>query len=136
MYGTLSEVSSSLESLSLVGNALVGSIPKSIQQSSSLTDLQLSLNRLSGTLNKDAFQYLPRNSTISLFSNRLSGDIPKSMDSFNKNNANILTGNLFYCSTDGPSSNLKNHETYSCGTSSIDFYEYIYIVLSKVTGFF
>lgn len=71
LYGNLSEVSSTLHSLSVMGNVLVGSIPKSIQMSSKLTDLQLSLNRFSGTLLHDAFKNLPRESTIQFYANRI-----------------------------------------------------------------
>jgi len=125
LNGKLSEVTPSLVSLSLVGNLLVGSVPKSIQLSSTLTDLQLSLNRLEGTLHNFAFENLPLNSTTQLYSNRLSGNIPKSMDSFKKNNADILTGDLFYY-VDSPPSNMKNYKTYSCGSNSINFYETFY----------
>jgi hypothetical protein len=66
-----------MTSLSLVGNLLLGTIPKSVQNSSTLNSLQLSLNRLSGTLINNAFVNMPSNSTIDLSSNRISGDISK-----------------------------------------------------------
>jgi hypothetical protein len=130
LYGTLGEVGANMVSLSLVGNQLFGNLPVSLQGSSRLNYLQLSLNRLSGTLTSDAFLDMANNSIIDLYSNRISGTIPSSMSNFGKgldDKPNILTGNVFYCKYGARYKNLEDYDTYSCGSSAIDFFQYIYV---------
>jgi hypothetical protein len=127
LYGSLGEIGPKMMSLSLVGNLLRGTVPNSVQTSSTLNNLQLSINRFSGILRDDAFANMPSDSTINLYSNRLSGNISKvkSLGKFSKK-VDILTGNLFSCYDDKAPDNDARHDTYSCGTSSFDYYKYVY----------
>jgi hypothetical protein len=105
-----------------------------MQQSSSLTNIQLSLNRLDGVLEDDAFQRMPPDATLELFANRISGDLPSYLyDTDNKginpfNQTNILNGNLFTCSK--PPDVDEKSGSYSCGSSSIDAYKWVYLVVA------
>ena len=95
--GSISSVNSlavHLVDLSLSNNILTDSIPNSIQERN-WTQLDLSNNRLSGTLQSSSFLNLISDSALFLHDNRLSGSIPATIK--NTLNISVLTGNLFGC---------------------------------------
>ncbi len=122
LYGSLGEINvdGNLTSISVIGNLLTGPIPESIQKSSSLINVQLSLNGLTGTLIDGAFQNMKQPN--SKLENRMSGEVPPYL--YNKilengtyclnhtkqnstckpflNGINILNGNLFKCENQSP----------------------------------
>ena len=120
-------ISKSLTQLSLANNALQGTIPFGIQ-SRSWVDLDLSFNKLSGTL-MSSFSSININSTVNLQINRLSGTIPESFlvdNDANVGSINMLDGNIFACQDLFGSNEKKlpkhdpNHEIYSCGSDVIN----------------
>jgi Leucine-rich repeat (LRR) protein len=124
---SLTNISSSLTDLSLSYNQLTGTIPMVIQNRS-WTNLDLSYNRLTGTL----FSSIPSisaDAALTLQVNRLSGAIPSSL--FAARNISILNGNLFSC--DFQETNLPSHdsdyEEYSCGSSTVNDLIYSWLLL-------
>ncbi|KAG5582276.1 hypothetical protein H5410_052903 [Solanum commersonii] len=68
--------SSVLETLYLSNNHLNGSIPRSIFKLNRLSQLSLSSNSFSGTINIEAVNGLPRLTTLDLSDNKIEGEIP------------------------------------------------------------
>ena len=100
-----------------------------IYSSKNMLDLKMSLNRLSGTLASDAFSSFLPNSTVWLYSNRISGNIPSSMiDTIH--HFNVLEGNLFSCID--PPINDENSGSYECGSNSINEYKYFFIAVGII----
>ena len=113
------QMTDSLVDLSLSQNMLTGSIPSYIQERAWRT-LDLSHNRMSGTLRSyDGTEY-SNVSSISMSSNRLSGRIPSYLRSLSR--VVVLEGNSFDCLYDR--SDLPLHDTsrgtYECGSKSFD----------------
>ncbi|VFQ89529.1 unnamed protein product [Cuscuta campestris] len=73
-----SSLPSTVQTLSLSGNQLSGSITDTISTLGLVTDLSLSNNRLTGSI-PDAFQQLPALTNLNLSGNNLSGQLPPSM---------------------------------------------------------
>ncbi len=82
----------------------------------------MAFNRLSGSLLENSFESYPLNSSIDFHYNRLSGDIAPRLTEITS--VDILEGNVFVCVE--PPNNDKNHNTYSCGSSTVNFYQIIY----------
>jgi hypothetical protein len=120
-------ISSSLSDLSLSHNQLTGTIPLSIQERSWI-NLDLSYNKLTGTLSS-SFSSYDSESSLSLDINRLSGDIPSSL--LSASNINILAGNMFEC--DSSHDDLPSHDSkvndYSCGSDVVNASIYTWISL-------
>lgn len=134
-----------LESLHLSGNGITGSLSQSIVVSSTLQDLSLSHNSLSGTipfviqerkwkqlqLSNNKFQgvlskyipYMDSNYSIEYNENRISGFIPNSLHLMK--NIKILSGNIFFCSIYNSHLNLpiydSNLNNYQCGGNNFKF---------------
>ena len=140
---SLTSISSNLNDLTLSHNLLVGTIPDYIQNRIWKT-LELSNNRLSGTLSIDQFSHnggsnrsdsvssinsidVNNNVSISLTNNRLSGKIPSSFQSLLK--LNILEGNKFTCSFDRHelSSHDSHRSTYECGSNIFNILCYLWL---------
>ena len=128
---------SHLRTLDLSQNRISGSIPKSIKQFVCFEELELSYNHLTGTFDDTAWFVndssrasareecgLSRNDSsepsVSLQSNRLSGNIP---DSFKyAANIDILDGNMFSCDSSGSDLPIHdpNKDSYVCGSAYTD----------------
>ncbi len=118
--------SSSLTNLALSHNALTGTIPEAIQLRQWFS-LDLSYNKLSGTLSSN-FEIPPSNSSTSLEVNRLSGRIPSALI-HGSTNINILSGNIFTCNligSDLPSSD-PDAKSYSCGSDNANNVLYLWV---------
>jgi Leucine-rich repeat (LRR) protein len=124
-------LSSSLTELSLSHNLLSGTIPSVIQERS-WVDLDLSYNKLTGILGS-SFSTFPSNGSLSLQVNRLSGTVPASL--ICTENITILDGNLFEC--DLLRNNIpqrdSDYSNYSCGSDEVDYVLYAWI--ASVFGF-
>jgi len=115
-----------LANLSLAYNRIVGSIPLSMKEHRYFQKLDLSYNRIGGTL--DGARWFDNNShsadvvvnqtydvILRLESNRLSGYVPPSFDS--ATSMDILNGNMFQCNQQFPlPHNDIGREHYSCGS--------------------
>ena len=146
----------SLQTLHLSGNGLTGSLPSNVNISESLTDvslshnlltgslpdsfqskrwrrLDLSFNRISGTLSSSGFNNLDVNSSVYVEENLLSGGIPNGL--VGSKQINILNGNIFGCSlskSDAPRSD-PDYSNYSCGSNSFDV---VYFTWMGLVGLF
>jgi hypothetical protein len=123
--------------LVLSSNQLTGSIPDSIWQSN-IARLDLSLNRLQGTLPSDMLPAAQSqlqwqsvkssyssngtsNSTVSvkLQVNQLAGTIPGWLQSLSPGNIDVLEGNMFSCNADRSDLPVNDPQasTYECGST-------------------
>jgi Leucine-rich repeat (LRR) protein len=119
--------SSQLSIAALGSNALTGSIPLSFQ-SRYFSQLDLSLNRLSGTLNDD-LDASTKSTVYRMDVNRLSGRIPSSLyQSFASGVLNVLDGNLFSCPGDSLPSSDADHNAYECGSGSMEYSFIIWLI--------
>jgi Leucine-rich repeat (LRR) protein len=123
-------ISDSLQDLSLSHNVLYGTIPTEMQTKQWI-NLDLSYNKLSGTLTSDFFA-VPDDGLLYLQLNRLSGDIPSQL--LSAKTIQILDGNLFSCND--METNLPHNdpeaETYSCGSNTVDRIIITWIVVSSL----
>ena len=87
------------------------------QQFGQFTQMELSNNRLSGTLS-DSFNIGSNTTQIDLTVNRLSGDIPGAF--FSAESVSILQGNLFQCEADNKPEHDPSSAEYVCGSSDLD----------------
>jgi Leucine-rich repeat (LRR) protein len=118
LMGCLADLSdaSMLSVLALGSNQLTGTVPSTFQ-SHNFTQIDLSINRLSGTLGPELF--VSHTATVyDLSVNRLSGGLPSALNfPFNTGVVNIVEGNLFDCDTHDVQPSQE--ESYQCG--SFDF---------------
>lgn len=154
LTGTLPDVpqdvlKSEMNDLSLAYNQLTGTIPEAIQKRQWYR-LDLSFNRLGGTLHSDLFTetLVGLNASsetsvnyLSLNNNRLSGNIPQSIQSLK--HVDLISGNIFYCE-DGetvgkPSrkfSRVPTHDpfadSYQCGSNAVNNTIYLWL---EIFGF-
>ena len=114
----------------LSSNDLTGTVPNSIWYSN-ITSLDLSLNRLQGTLPSDMLPAAQAmlletsmgNVSVKLQVNQVAGNIPNWFASLLSGNIDMLEGNLFSCKTDR-SDLLENDpkaDTYECGSDSTNY---------------
>jgi Leucine-rich repeat (LRR) protein len=120
LVGSLSDLSNAsvLSVLAVGSNQLMGTIPTSFQRHN-FTQLDVSINRLSGSLKPDLVvsEYA---AVYDLSVNRLSGNIPSALySSFSTGVINVLEGNLFGCQQDNIPPSDINRGSYQCG--SVDF---------------
>ena len=141
-----------LRTLHLSGNGLTGSLPNILYISSNLTDLSLShnlltgvvadsfqmkrwqrldlsFNKISGTLSSSGFSNVNVDSIVYLEENLLSGDIPHGLIGLQE--VNIFNGNIFGCSvskSDAPR-NDPSYSNYSCGSNSFNVVYFIWLGL-------
>jgi len=134
-------ISPSLKDITLSRNKLFGSISASLATSANLIVLDLSFNRVKGTL--DAFASSSNNQfhtqkgmTLSLKVNRMSGEIPVSLH--NLSIIDILDGNLFACST--RKSELPVNDplvgAYRCGSDNMNLRMFIFAAALFVAAVF
>jgi Leucine-rich repeat (LRR) protein len=90
-------ISSTLQDLSLSYNLLSGSIPAAFQNHS-WNNLDLKYNKFNGVLTSDFYNFPSNETTLSLSINRLSGIIPSQLLSAQQ--ISILEGNMFNCHVD------------------------------------
>lgn len=121
---------SNLVNISLAHNRLTGFIPQSLQQYTGWQYLDLSFNKLKGTLDYMTnftvdVADLPPNSThyataLALHVNRLSGGFPNYLAEATV--INILQGNHFSCANDGKDlpENDPSYKNYYCGSFELN----------------
>jgi hypothetical protein len=131
-------ITPTLKDLSLSHNQLTGTIP-AVFQERVWTNLDLSYNRFNGELRLHNFleNASSTEATVSLEINRLSGNIPGNLLSFE--NVNILDGNLFTCDFNHGNlpTNDPKKDDYSCGSDLVNSALYIWIgVFTIIFGFF
>eukprot|EP01038_Epipyxis_sp_PR26KG_P004695 gene4695-6593_t len=123
------EISSSLQDLSLSHNLLTGIIPSQFQQKQ-WRNLDLSFNLFNGEL-LSSFATINPNSSINLELNRLSGKIPSTMRYVKS--VSVLDGNIFECDYLNPDNSLPIHDDYykkyTCGSDSWEATIYIWIII-------
>ena len=111
------QINDRLKDLTLSYNILTGSIPHSIQDKK-WDRLDLSYNKITGTILSDFVQQSVNNSIVYLNVNRLSSLIPTSLVDIQQ--INILLGNLFSCDFVDRLGDLPSHDpslqTYDCGS--------------------
>jgi hypothetical protein len=123
LTGTLPSInkawSTKLRKLSVSHNFLTGTISNAIQ-SNQWTNLDLSYNRLSGTL-LSSFNSTTVNSSLTTSNNRLSGLIPFNIHKMI--NIDILEGNNFDCKFDRSDipSHDKDKDFYECGSNRLNY---------------
>ena len=88
-----------------------------MQTSGRFTQLDLSDNKLSGTLSRD-FQMSSATSLFDLTVNRLSGRLPSAF--YNASVLDVLDGNLFQCQQQNIPSSDSAHSTYVCGSNDLN----------------
>lgn len=110
-------VSSSIVNVSLSHNEISGEIPDGIQLKQ-WSNLDLSYNKLVGIINPDID--MTSNASLVLQVNRLSGSIPNKL--MNLKSINILTGNLFSCNFDRDDLPVNDfaYAIYQCGSNSFN----------------
>ncbi len=130
LEGSISEdlnITKTLQDLSLSHNVLTGAIPSTIQLKT-WENLDLSYNKLSGTLSHN-FAAPIDDGAIALEVNRLSGNIPSNLTTFN--DTNILSGNIFSCNlvhSDLPRSD-PDANNYSCGSENVNSVLYFWLAV-------
>jgi Leucine-rich repeat (LRR) protein len=123
LSGTLADLpaDSQLTIVAAGSNELSGSIPLSFQ-THSFQQLDVSGNRLDGTLSSDLALDSLITSVFSLNDNRISGDIPAALYSIrNRSIYNYLQGNLFGCKGGDVPTSDSNHQSYECGSGALQY---------------
>jgi Leucine-rich repeat (LRR) protein len=122
LHGSLTDLSNAsvLSVLALGSNQLTGTVPISFQQHE-FVQLDLSINRLSGTLMSDLV--VSRSATVyDLSTNRLSGDIPSALySSYASGAINVLEGNIFSCQQNNIPKSDVSHSSYQCGSVNFQY---------------
>ena len=125
----------SIKDLVLSHNFLTGTIPNAFQ-SNQWTNLDLSNNRLSGTLHS-GFNATYLNSSLISSNNRLSGFIP--FDIHKMINIDILEGNIFDCKFDRSDipSHDKDKDFYECGSNTLNLLGIVWtgLIIIFIFGF-
>ena len=118
---------SSLRDLTLSYNILSGIISRRIQERS-WSNLDLSNNRFVGTLSS-IYNSTSSNTSLKLDNNRISGSIPSPIQGMKY--INILEGNFYTCRYDR--SDLPFHDksidVYKCGSNILNLFYYIWLGL-------
>jgi Leucine-rich repeat (LRR) protein len=122
------QLSTALNDLSFSHNILTGTIPTSFQNRS-WSSLDLSYNKLSGTLEDLIGSYYTTSTTMAIDVNRLSGDIPFGL--LAAGNISMLNGNIFYCGFFGNNLpiNDPDYNTYSCGSDNVNYVLYTWVMV-------
>lgn len=130
---------SSLKNLSLAYNRLSGTIPLSIQTWPHFNILDLGKNWLGGDILEMDGLLSPYNecteevnncSTLSLDSNRLSGDLPSSFtDAYG---IDILSGNLFQCQQNNIPIHDDASKGYICGSITLNISMYLWMSFAVI----
>jgi Leucine-rich repeat (LRR) protein len=122
LHGSLTDLSNAsvLSVLALGSNQLTGTIPISFQRHN-FTQLDVSINRLSGTLTSDLV-VSPNAAVYDLSTNRLSGHIPVALYSAYASGAiNVLEGNVFSCQQNNIPESDVSHSSYQCGSVNFQY---------------
>ena len=143
LEGTLPDIhniSSKLTNLTLSHNFLSGIVPKAFWQHT-WRNLDLSYNKFTGIINNISI-VLPNDgstssstsssSSLKLSQNRFSGDIPQVKNLQQIRDINILSGNMFRCTSLDGTSNLPQYDphysSYQCGSIFTDAALYVFVV--------
>jgi Leucine-rich repeat (LRR) protein len=122
LSGSLSDLTTAtnISILALGSNQLTGAIPQSFQ-SHAFEQLDLSINRLSGTL--ESYLLISQNATVyDLSVNRISGIIPSSLyGTFRTGVIDVLDGNLFECQQLNIPKSDVYHASYQCGSFDLEY---------------
>ena len=136
LVGSLSSdlnISESLMELSLSHNSLTHTIPDVIQRRSWIS-LDLSYNKLGGTISNHIALFNHNTSSLSLEVNRISGNIPSNL--LHANEITILDGNIFDCGLQ--KKELPEHDPdrsqYSCGSDAINAAVGSWVLLVVLSG--
>jgi len=128
---------SSLNTIVLSRNNIYGTISELLALSANLAVLNLSYNRISGSLAAFANSYDEQLFTrkgvqLQLQVNHLSGNIPSSLREVNP--INILSGNVFTCSVNATELPIHNpgSDAYQCGSNDTNNLMYIFGALLLV----
>jgi Leucine-rich repeat (LRR) protein len=123
LSGSLADIpeASQLQIVAVGSNRLTGTIPISFQ-THNFNQLDLSINRISGTLSSNLTLDPNTTEVYYLDTNRISGHIPSTFyQTFDSNVLNVLQSNVFGCSPyDIPASDT-NHDTYQCGSTDLQY---------------
>jgi Leucine-rich repeat (LRR) protein len=134
-FATETNISALLTDLSLSHNLLTGKIPGSILERD-WDKLDLSYNRLTGTLHSARAAPYSNTSRLYLQHNRLSGVIPGSMQRVNS--LTLLENNMFSCRVDR--SDVPQQDTdsdkYSCGSDAVNssLYAWLGVAIAVVAA--
>jgi Leucine-rich repeat (LRR) protein len=122
------QLSPALQEVSFSHNILTGTIPSTFQNRT-WSSLDLSYNKLSGTLEASLGAFYGLTTVLSLEVNRLSGDIPFGL--LSAGNISILNGNIFYCGFFGNNLpiNDPDYNTYSCGSDNVNYVLYAWLLV-------
>ena len=114
-----SEISSNLEVFLASQNQISGQLPENLG-STNLKILDLSSNMIQGTL--DAFKHwdMSVSTTILLYNNHISGDVPSTL--FNIDHVDMLDGNLLNCDASKASLPISDpsRAKYLCGSNDMN----------------
>ena len=126
LSGTLPELpsNSSLRSLSLSNNRLIGSVPKSVLMHGKFVFFDISNNKITGIVDNFVSDVNGEAIVLNMTINRLSG----SPIYINSNNVtlNILQGNLFSCPT--PQNDI-HRDSVECGSRNYSLTYSIFVIL-------
>jgi Leucine-rich repeat (LRR) protein len=136
-FPSQTNISATLADLSLSHNLLTGDIPSSVLARDWVT-LDISYNRLSGTLNSARVAPYNNNTKLYLQHNRLSGVIPASVERVSS--LSLVQDNMFSCRVDR--SDVPKQDTdsdkYTCGSDAVNSALYAWfgavVVMALITS--
>jgi Leucine-rich repeat (LRR) protein len=109
---------STIAELSLAHNRLTGTIP-AMDRDSQFSVLDLSYNRISGCIDHLKWsRWVTESTSVALKENRLSGRVPSALIS--ARDIAILSSNIFECTPEGLPQSDPDHEQYRCGSQELD----------------
>jgi len=127
-------ISSTLKTIAVSRNMIFGTISSNFASSADLTSLDLSNNRIGGSLQAFASNSVEQSFTrkfedLKLVVNQISGEIPASL--LNLNSIDILTGNVFACSYDKNKLPERDYgrDSYQCGSSVMNTLIYLFATM-------
>jgi Leucine-rich repeat (LRR) protein len=135
LSGSLADIpeASQLQIVAVGSNRLTGTIPISFQ-THKFNQLDLSINRISGTLSSNLTLDPNITDVYYLDTNRISGHIPSTFyQSFEGDVLNVLQSNIFGCSPYNIPPSDASHDTYQCGSTDLQ-YSLLSWIVAVVSG--